>query len=77
MAGAAYGQAQHPDVVWLRAFRDQILQRSGPGRAFIALYWRIGPRLAPTVRRNPRLKALTRRGLSLLVAKGRQRWRDL
>jgi len=46
VATAAYGDAQHPDVVALRAFRDTHLVRYRFGRAFIRLYWIIGPRLA-------------------------------
>ncbi|WP_410217373.1 calcium-binding protein, partial [Paracoccus sp. (in: a-proteobacteria)] len=46
VATAAYGDAQHPDVVALRTFRDAHLVRYRSGRAFIRLYWIVGPRLA-------------------------------
>lgn len=50
VATAAYGNRSHPDVVWLRGWRDRVLARSRPGRAFIRLYWWVGPVLARHVR---------------------------
>ena len=38
----------------LRTFRDLKLRRSGPGRAFIAWYYRNGPRMAAWADRQPR-----------------------
>lgn len=37
----------------LRGFRDEVLARSGAGRAFIRVYYRIGPSLARGVQRTP------------------------
>lgn len=49
VATAAYGDRLHPDVVMLRRFRDQVLVSYPAGRAFIRVYWIIGPRLAKVV----------------------------
>ena len=55
VATAAYRDPWHPDVVFLRAFRDQWLAHRAWGRAFIAFYWQVGPKMAGPVRRSPRL----------------------
>jgi len=55
VATAAYGNPWHPDVVFLRAFRDQWLVHRAWGRCFVAFYWRVGPKMAGPVRRNPLL----------------------
>lgn len=52
VATAAYRDPWHPDVKYLRAFRDQWLVHRAWGRAFVAFYWRVGPRMAGPVRRH-------------------------
>ena len=49
VASVAYGDQNHPDVMFLRFFRDNILNNSKAGRAFIVWYWRNGPKLAKLV----------------------------
>lgn len=46
VATAAYGSRTHPDVVALRGFRDEVLVRHAAGRAFVAVYRVLGPRMA-------------------------------
>lgn len=58
VATAAYGDPYHPDVAWLRAFRDEHLLPHPIGRAFLKFYWTVGPRLAGIVRARPALAAL-------------------
>ena len=43
IATAAYGYYSAPQVQALRAFRDQYLMASAPGRAFVEWYYRYGP----------------------------------
>lgn len=50
VATAAYGDRLHPEVVWLRRWRDTVLVRSPAGRTFIRYYWKVGPRMANHVR---------------------------
>lgn len=53
---ATLGDSNHPDVVFLRRFRDQYMRRSRKGRAFIACYYRIGPIAAAVIERSSVLK---------------------
>ena len=46
IATATYGSASHPDVKILREFRDDVLLRTGWGRALIDFYYRHSPDLA-------------------------------
>lgn len=67
VATAAYQDPWHPDVVWLRKFRDQILVNYRPGRAFIAFYWRVGPIMAAKVRSRPVLAKVGKNAIGLIV----------
>ena len=75
VATATYGGADHPNVRFLRAFRDDFLAHTPAGRRFIAWYWRTGPRLARWVERSAVLKRASRCGLSVLVAVIKRAWR--
>ena len=69
VATVAYGgNSQHPDVIFLRAFRDQYLRRSRPGRAFIFWYYENGPRIAEILKGRSNLKLFVRLVISRLVA---------
>lgn len=49
VATAAFGEGAR-ELVAFRAFRDDVLQRSGPGFALVRAYYRAGPWLAAGVR---------------------------
>jgi hypothetical protein len=68
VASAAYSDSEHPDVVLLRQFRDEVLTRSSAGRSFIKWYWRIGPYLARVISPSPHLRSGTRWLISHLVS---------
>lgn len=74
VATAAYEDVDHPNVRFLRAFRDDCLVYSSGGRAFIDWYWKVGPRLALIVGNYILLKWLTRRVLSLIIVSIRLFW---
>ncbi len=74
VATAAYGDPWHSDVVFLRAFRDQWLVDRAWGRAFIAFYWRVGPKMAGPVRRNPRLAQGAKTVIAGIVCILRKLW---
>ncbi len=61
IATVAYGHPEAPEVEQLRAFRDEVLRRYVAGRAFIAVYARVGPWLARCIAPSPRLRAAIRR----------------
>jgi hypothetical protein len=68
VATAAYGEPNHPDVILLRRFRDEMLHRSETGRRFISWYWRTGPKLARMIIRSPILCRVARSVLKPIVA---------
>jgi len=76
VATATYGGADHPNVRFLRAYRDGCLAHTRAGRAFIAWYWRTGPRLAKWVERSAALKLICRCVLSGLVLAIKLLWKS-
>jgi len=67
IATAAWGSWMDPHVGALRGFRDDVLMRSAPGRAFVAFYYRHSPPLAELISRHELLRATTRAILAPLV----------
>ena len=67
IATAAYGFYSAPQVQALRDFRDRFLLGNAPGRAFVAWYYRYGPRGAHFINAHPWLKAPVRVALLPLV----------
>jgi hypothetical protein len=45
VATAVFGDAEHPDVAFLRRLRDTRLQHFAIGRRFVAVYESIGPKM--------------------------------
>ncbi len=74
VATAAYRDPWHPDVVFLRAFRDQWLVNRAWGRAFIALYWRVGPKMAVFVQRKGRRAGVAKNLIAGIVFMLRKVW---
>lgn len=58
IATAAYRNPMHPDVVLLRAFRDEWLVERTWGRYFISFYWWAGPKMAKPVEKSKSLQTL-------------------
>lgn len=67
IATAAYGSYLHPQVQLLRNFRDDYLLTNAPGRAFVALYYRLSPPLADFIARHTVLRGITRLFLTPIV----------
>jgi hypothetical protein len=67
IATAAYGSYLHPQVQILRDFRDTRLLTNAPGRAFVALYYRLSPPLAGFIAQHGSLRLLARLLLTPVV----------
>lgn len=67
VATSAYGNPCHPDVVALRAFRDNHLIRTRAGRLFVRFYWIVGPKLAAKICHDHPHARATRYALSQFV----------
>ena len=68
IATAAYGCYSAPQVQLLRDFRDRYLKSNSAGRAFVAWYYRHGPKGARFLNDHPWLKPPVRLALLPLVA---------
>ena len=60
IATAVYGHEDHPKIDILRQFRDQVLQKTPPGRSFIKFYYQYSPSLSRKIQRHPVLKKILR-----------------
>jgi hypothetical protein len=60
IATACYGSPDAPEVIELRAFRDEILLPSGLGRLLVGFYCWIAPPLAKWVAKRPARRRLAR-----------------
>lgn len=67
IATAAYGSYDAPEVMVLRKFRDERLQKTRLGRAFIAFYYAISPALARQLPKYRMTNAWVKRRLDYLV----------
>lgn len=67
IASATYEGADAYEVSILRQYRDDVLTRSWPGKAFVRFYYRTSPMVAAVVERSPILKSILRKVLDKLV----------
>jgi len=73
VATAAHEDATAPEVRDLRAYRDQVLRQSAPGRLFVRAYYGFGPYGARALRGHPRAKAAVRVALRPAVRHARKK----
>jgi uncharacterized Zn finger protein (UPF0148 family) len=59
IATATLGDPEHPTVMLLRQFRDQWLSTNAAGRAFVRLYYSVGPLAAAPISRSTVLRTLS------------------
>ncbi len=67
VATAVYGSYDCDEVLLLRRFRDEKLQKSFLGRLFISVYYKAGPFLAGMASKKPLIKQLFRLMLDFAV----------
>jgi hypothetical protein len=67
IATAAFGSSLDPHVVLLREVRDRFLLTNGPGRQFVALYYRFSPGAAAVIARHETARAMVRWALMPVV----------
>lgn len=77
IATAAYGSYLHPEVKTLRDFRDRYLLTNLPGKAFVALYYRISPPVAGFIREHEWARLFVRLLLAPLIFAVKQGWLSL
>lgn len=68
VATVAFRDASHPDVQYLRWFRDTHLSGRPLGDRFITWYWRVGPKMATWATTRPLVLSWIRAILSALVS---------
>lgn len=74
IATAAYGSYLDPHVVSLRRFRDEHLNASAPGRAFVQAYYRWSPPVAEALGRSSALRVITVAALTPVVLAVEHPW---
>lgn len=68
IATAAYGGYDAPQVKALRHYRDNTLVKTGAGRLFVKLYYRLSPPIALKLKHTHRINTVIRRFLDKFVA---------
>ena len=69
IATAVYGSYDAPEVLVLRQFRDQTLQKYALGRLFISTYYFISPKLIDIIKNNSSINSSARVLLDRIVNK--------
>lgn len=67
IATAAYGTPIHPDIDYLRNFRDKYMMTNRPGRAVVDLYYQYSPALADYITEREWLRTIVRWLLTPIV----------
>ena len=69
IATCVYGSYDCPQVLVLRSYRDNILQNSSSGRAFIKAYYALSPKLVSAFGQTKIFRAFFKKILDRFVAK--------
>lgn len=65
---ASFGDTEHPDVLFFRQYRDEVILQKAFGQFFVEAYYFISPPIAALIANSPRLQRLSRRLLLKLRA---------
>lgn len=69
IATMAYGDYDHPQVLVLRNYRDNVLERTNSGRLFIRFYYIVSPRLVKVLKNKKAINSLIRKILNNIINK--------
>jgi hypothetical protein len=67
IATMAYGSYDHPQVLILRQFRDEILDKSTLGKWFIKVYYHYSPMLVENLKNRKNANILIRKSLNQII----------
>lgn len=67
IATMAYGDYDHPQVIELRKFRDNILNKTNLGRSFIKFYYKYSPKLVEKLKNKPSINLIIRKSLDQFI----------
>ena len=67
IATMAYGNYDHPQVMILRQFRDEVLSKSQFGKWFIKTYYFYSPKLVEKLKNKTIVNSLIRKGLNQII----------
>ena len=67
IATMAYGNYDHPQVIILRQFRDNVLDKSFLGRWFIRTYYHFSPKLVEKLKERKSINRIIRKYLNQLI----------
>jgi hypothetical protein len=67
IATMAYGNYDHPQVMVLREFRDEVLSKSQFGKWFIKTYYHYSPKMVEKMKNKKVLNTLIRKGLNQFI----------
>jgi hypothetical protein len=67
IATMAYGDYDHPQVIILRQFRDEVLDKSSLGKRFIKTYYHYSPKLVERLKNKKTLNAIIRKALNQFI----------
>lgn len=74
IATMAYGDYDHPQVLTLRKYRDEILAASFLGRKFILIYYMISPKLVVLFKNHKNVNRFIRKILDKFVLRIRRKY---
>jgi hypothetical protein len=78
IATAAYGSSTARELDLLRAFRDRVLMKSEPGRAFVEFYYQTSPPIADFIARHEVIRTFVREvmldPIVLIVKSTQDKW---
>jgi len=67
IATMAYGDYDHPQVMILRQFRDEVLDKSVFGKWFIKTYYHYSPKLVEKLKNKQRINIIIRKALNQFI----------